>query len=410
MKYVIFPPAGSVQDTIYIPSSKSISNRMMIIRSLAGSDALLENLSSGDDTGVMDRALSETSPEKDVGHAGTAMRFLTAYYAVCREEVVLTGSPRLQERPMGPLVDALRALGAGIEYLGREGCPPLKITRRLTKGGKISVRGNISSQFISALMMIGPLLEGGLQLTLTGETVSVPYIRMTLELMSQCGVNATFTGNEIRIPRKDYRVENMRVEADWSAASYWYQVAALIPGSRLELPHLTAGSIQGDSVAADLFRPLGVESHAGQGKLTLVSVEKEKPGLFQHDFSGCPDLVQTLAATLCGLEVPFRFTGTRTLRIKETDRIAALQKELSQLGYVIEAGDDGEWISWDGTRCGREDRPVIGTYHDHRMAMSFAPLAIRFPEIAIEDPGVVTKSYPAYWGDLEKAGFRLVRA
>jgi len=383
---------------------------MLIIRSLAGSDAPLENLSRSDDTAVLVRALGEKSDTKDVGHAGTAMRFLTAYYATTREKVVLTGSERMQERPMGPLVDALRKLGAGIEYLGREGCPPLRITRRLTGGGEVTVKGSISSQFISALMMIGPLLQGGLRITLTGEVVSSTYLHMTLDLMKHCGIGATYTGNEIRVPQQNYRVEAMGVESDWSAASYWYQVAALLPGTRLVLPRLSASSIQGDAVVSKLFSSLGVESRFGEKGLELFSVLNKKQEFMQHDFTGCPDLVQTCAATLCGLGIPFRFTGTRTLRIKETDRIAALQKELSKLGFVIAAGDEGDWISWEGTRCESVNRPVIRTCHDHRMAMSFAPLSIRFPELAIDDPMVVTKSYPSYWDDLQKAGFRLVPA
>jgi 3-phosphoshikimate 1-carboxyvinyltransferase len=410
MKYIIFPPAKAIQDTIYIPSSKSISNRMLVIRSLAGSDAVMKNLSQSDDTEVMIRALYNTSQTRDVGHAGTAMRFLTAYFAACGDEVILTGSERLRERPMGPLVDALRSLGAGIEYLAREGCPPLRIYRHLSGGGKITIRGNISSQFISALMMIGPVLKGGLHITLTGEVVSATYLRMTLALMNRCGAGATFTGNEIRIPQQDYRVEPMRIESDWSAASYWFQIAALSPDAGIRLPHLSADSLQGDAVIMRLFESLGVQARFVEDALTLTTVEKNRPECVQHDFTGCPDLVQTCAAALCGLGIPFRFTGTRTLRIKETDRIAALQRELARLGFVIETGDGGNRVSWDGTHCRKAGRPVIRTYNDHRMAMSFAPLAICFPGLAIEDPMVVTKSYPGYWEDLKKAGFRMVPA
>lgn len=381
---------------------------MLVIRSLAGSDAVLENLSESDDTAVMIRALQDSSGIRDVGHAGTALRFLTAYFAVQGTLVVLTGSERLRQRPVGPLVDALRSLGAKIGYLEKEGCPPLEISGRLTRGGDVRVSGNISSQFISALMMIGPLLEGGLRIELTGEVVSATYIRMTLALMNRCGIGATFTGNEIRIPQQSYRVEPMRVESDWSAASYWYLVSALLPGSGIILSGLSAKSLQGDAVAMRLFEPLGVESRSVDEGMLLVSSETVKPASVKHDFSGCPDLVQTFAAALCSLGVPFRFSGTRTLRIKETDRIAALQKEMARLGFVIRAGEEGAWIAWEGDRCDPVASPVIRTYDDHRMAMSFAPLAVRYPGLAIDDPGVVTKSYPAYWEHLQKAGFRVM--
>jgi len=407
MNYIIFPPEAVVQDTIYIISSKSISNRMLVIRSLAGSEALLENLSKSDDTRLMLNALNDTTPTRDVGHAGTAMRFLTACFAVRGGPVVLTGSERLRQRPVGPLVDALRSLGAGIEYPGKEGFPPVRITRKLTRGGEVTVRGDVSSQFISALMMIGPVLEGGLLIRLRGEVVSDTYLRMTLRLMNRCGIDADFSGDLIRIPEQPYRVEPMRVESDWSAASYWYMVAALLPGSSITLPGLTSDSLQGDSVIMQLFEPLGVETRSGEEGITVVSAEKTLPERFEHDFTGCPDLVQTCACTLCALGVRFRFTGTRTLRIKETDRIAALQKELSRLGFVLKAGEEGTWIAWEGDRCDPEAGPVISTYHDHRMAMSFAPLAVRFPGMAIRNPMEVTKSYPAFWDHMRQAGFRV---
>jgi 3-phosphoshikimate 1-carboxyvinyltransferase len=407
MKNVISAPATAVQNTIHLPSSKSISNRMLIIRALARSESPLHNLSDSDDTRVLDKALTENTLLKDVGHAGTAMRFLTAYLSTQAGAFELTGSQRMKQRPLGPLVDAIKQLGAHIEYLENEGCPPLRITGGGLKGGSIEIEASISSQFISALMMIGPVLEGGLQITLKGEVVSATYIEMTLALMNLCGAGAYFEGKQIHISAAKYSVDEFVVESDWSGASYWYQVAALSPGSEIFLPNLSRESLQGDSVLTDLFSSLGVLSNFSKLGLLIRSSKVDLPGHFTYDFTGCPDLVQTCAVTLCALGIPFRFTGTRTLRVKETDRIAALGKELRKVGFILQDDPAGEWMAWDGSRCEAKQDPVIATYHDHRMAMAFAPLAIKLGSIAIEDPGVVSKSYPGYWNDLEKAGFRM---
>ena len=238
---------------------------MLIIRSLAGSLARLDNISDSDDTQLLQKALEEDTPLKDVGHAGTAMRFLAAYLSTRTQEVELTGSDRMKQRPVGPLVSALRQLGANIEYLEKEGCPPLKISGTTIRGGSIEIEAGISSQFISALMMVGPVLNGGLRITLTGEVVSETYIQMTLELMRTCGVEATFDGQLIVIPQQPYSMEPYSVEADWSGASYWYQVAALLPGSEIQLPNLTSNSLQGDAVLVTLFEPLGVKTSFSRG-------------------------------------------------------------------------------------------------------------------------------------------------
>ncbi len=405
MKKVISAPLKAVKEIIHIPSSKSISNRMLIIRSLAGSGATLHNLSDSDDTKVLRKALDTESDIKDVGHAGTAMRFLTAYLSTQPGEVTLTGSQRMKQRPVGPLVDALKQVGARIEYLENEACPPLRILGGGLSGGNIEIEAGISSQFISALMMIGPVLEGGMSIELKGDVVSATYIDMTLSLMNRCGARASFDGNNITVPQGTYTVEDFRVESDWSGASYWFQVAALLPGSEITLPYLGGNSLQGDAALVQIFDVLGVHSTFNEEGILLCSQKTELPDNFEYDFTGCPDLVQTLAVTLCALEIPFRFTGTITLRVKETDRIAALQSELKRVGFVLTADPRGEWLEWDGTRCDPESDPVIQTYHDHRMAMAFAPLAISLGKLAIEDPGVVSKSYPGYWEDLEKAGF-----
>jgi 3-phosphoshikimate 1-carboxyvinyltransferase len=379
---------------------------MLIIRALAGSDARLENLSDSDDTKILQDALASETREWDAGHAGTTMRFLTAFAATRDGETILTGSRRMKQRPIGPLAEALKALGAGIHYLEKEGYPPVKISRGSLRGGEIRVEAGISSQFISALMMIGPLLPGGLRLTLTGEIVSGSYIGMTLALMNLCGVRAEFSGQDIRIPEGVYSVPDLVVESDWSAASYWFQVAALSEDPMIMLPNLRPESLQGDSVLVELFGSLGVQSRFTDGGLLLTAGDRSQPSkLWSYDFTLCPDLAQTLVVTLCFLGIPFRVTGTQTLRIKETDRVAALETEMGRLGYVLSAAEDGRWIAWEGTRRKPEPDPVIETYHDHRMAMAFAPAAIKHGPLAINDPVVVTKSYPGFWSDLEKAGF-----
>jgi 3-phosphoshikimate 1-carboxyvinyltransferase len=405
MKKIISAPSKAVQNTIHLPSSKSISNRMLIIRALAGSDSPLHHLSDSDDTRVLEKALTENYLQKDVGHAGTAMRFLTAYLAVQTGEFGLTGSSRMKQRPVGPLVDALKQLGARIEYLENKGCPPLGISGGGLKGGSIEIDAGISSQFISALMMIGPVLEGGLHITLRGEVVSATYIRMTLALMNRCGAGARFEGREIHIPQADYAVDEFVVEADWSGASYWFQAASLLPGSEILLPNLYRESLQGDSILTSLFSSLGVKSHFSKLGLLIRSSRAKLPRHFEFDFTGCPDLVQTCAVTLCALGIPFRFTGTRTLRVKETDRIAALNRELRKVGYVLQDDPSGEWMGWNGSRVEPQRNPVVATYHDHRMAMAFAPLAVTHGQLIIEDPAVVSKSYPGFWKDLEMAGF-----
>jgi len=380
---------------------------MLIIRALAGSPVTLYNLSNSDDTRVLDKALEEHSLLKDVGHAGTSMRFLAAYLCTLEGDFQLTGSERMKQRPVGPLVDALKQLGARIEYLENKGCPPLRIVGGGLIGGALEIDAGISSQFISALMMIGPVLPGGLQIMLKGDIVSATYIEMTLALMNRCGIRARFEGHQVHIPSGSYVLNEMVVESDWSAASYWFQAAALSPGSEILLPKLSRDSLQGDSALTGLFGSLGVQSHFSKLGLLIRSSRVNLPEHFEYDFTGCPDLVQTCAVTLCALGIPFRFAGTRTLRVKETDRIAALARELRKLGFVIQGDPAGEWMAWDGSRCEPENDPVIDTYHDHRMAMAFAPLAMALGKVVIADPGVVSKSYPDFWKDLEKAGFEI---
>ncbi len=416
MKNIISGPVAPVQDTIILPSSKSISNRMLLIHALGKPSGSFENLSESDDTRVMKEALAASGKLKNVGHAGTAMRFLTAYYATVPGEWVLTGSERMKQRPIGPLVDALRNLGAKVRYLENDGYPPLRISGGALHGGPVIIDGGVSSQFISALMMVGPVLRGGLQMEMTGRPVSSTYLEMTAGLMKSCGVPVTMDGRFIRVPSVPYRTGHFRVESDWSAASYWFQAAALLPGSTIRLPRLFKESLQGDSVLVSLFAPLGVSASFTPDGLKISSAGRDRPATlpkepdpkqFTYDFEGCPDLVQTLAVTLCALGIPFRFSGTRTLRIKETDRIDALQAELKKLGFLLVSDSEGDLLSWDGSRVRAEHHPVISTYHDHRMALAFASASAVFGRLYMEDPGVVSKSYPGFWEDLRRAGYSI---
>lgn len=394
-----------IRATVALPASKSLSNRLLIIHALSGGNGLSWNLSESDDTRVMLKALSGTEPVKDVGAAGTSMRFLTAYYS-CREgRVRMTGSDRMKERPIGPLVDALLQLGASIEYVEKAGFPPLDITGRKLPGGVISIDGSISSQFISALLMIAPLMENGLKLCLRGEIVSSSYILMTLQLMSECGAKYTWEGNCISVYPGTYTAGELQVESDWSAASYWYLMILAEENARIELSYLNERSLQGDRALAEIFQRLGVSSEFGNGILKLKNRNEKFKGQFDYDFTNSPDLVQSMAVGLCMAEIPFRFTGTMTLKIKETDRINALRSELGKLGYMLESDAAGTFLEWSGKRMEEVSSPVIETYDDHRMAMAFAPVALSRGEIRIKDPMVVSKSYPRFWSDLKSAGF-----
>jgi 3-phosphoshikimate 1-carboxyvinyltransferase len=397
-----------LEGCLVLPASKSISNRVLILNALSKEPGKLQNLSDSDDTRVLQKALDSDEETIDIGHAGTAMRFLTAYLSISEGERILTGSGRMKERPIGELVGALNELGADIQYAGNPGFPPLSIRGRKIRGGSIQVDSSISSQYISALMMIGPSLEEGLSIRLENEIISSSYIRLTAELMQEYGIPVSFTGNRIEVPFHPYRGKDMYVEGDWSAAGYWYAMGALSGGTELEVQGLSRRSGQGDSALPELFRPLGVTTKFTEKGIILG----KGPGTldnFEFDFRDNPDLVQTMAV-LCGLmRMPFIMRGTRTLKIKETDRILALQKEMKKLGIAIEADSGGEWISWDG----KVDPVVPGTieirtYQDHRMAMAFSPAAILHPGLIIQDPGVVNKSYPDFWGDLHRVGFRIL--
>ena len=404
MNYQISAPSH-FHIQVKLPASKSISNRALILSALSYSPYLPENLSDCDDTRVMIEAFDSNSNQFDIGAAGTSMRFLTAFLSKIGGVWEITGSERMQNRPIGVLVDALRSCGAQIEYLGKEGYPPLKIIGRALKGGELTLNGGISSQYISALLMIAPTMMEGLTLRLTGKIISAPYIRMTLGMLDRFGIRAEWQGDTIRIRPQEFRGVRFRVESDWSAASYWYEMAALAQDAEITLSGLDEKSLQGDARIAEFFRPLGVTTTFTPEGVILRRSEVEVDRM-ELDLSDQPDLAQTLVVTCALKNIPFRFTGLESLKIKETDRIVALRDELRKLGYLI-TDRDNSVLEWNGERCEAEKGAVIATYEDHRMAMAFAPAALLHDNLVIADPGVVSKSYPAYWEDLKKAGFTI---
>ena len=406
MKRISLTPPDRIHATIQLPSSKSICNRALIINALSKGKNLPENLSDCDDTQVMIHALKEMPSTIDIMAAGTAMRFLSAYLSVTEGCHIITGTQRMQQRPIKILVDALRTLGADIEYIGQEGYPPLKINGHTLKGDSISLPGNVSSQYISALLMVGPALEKGLRLTLTGEIISRPYIDLTLELMKQFGASARWTTeNELTVEPCPYHPHIYTVESDWSAASYWYEIAALSQEATVILPRLSENSFQGDAKVAVLFEDLGVKT-TYEKDCVILSKKEQRVSHMEYNFINQPDLAQTFVVTCAMAGIPFRFSGLQSLKIKETDRMAALIAEMKKLGYRI-TESDGSTLSWNGERCEADKCPVIDTYEDHRMAMAFAPASVRLGKLSINHPEVVSKSYPRYWEDLSTAGFSI---
>lgn len=407
MNYSITAP-WRIEGEIDLPASKSISNRVLLLNALCATPGRLSNLAQCDDTDAVLSALAQPdASEVNIGAAGTAMRFLTAYFAT-REgrEVVIDGTERMRQRPIGVLVDALRQLGADIEYVEAEGFPPLKITGTRLHGGALTVSGSVSSQYITAILLIAPVI-GGIALTIEGEIMSRPYIDMTLALMARYGVKAEWRDNVIHVPAGEYTALDFTVEADWSAASYWWAMQAIVPQSRITLKGLEPQSLQGDSRIAELMSQMGVMGNWCGRYLDLRSDGGVGCCCSTFaDLSDTPDIAQTLVVMLCLMGRPFRITGLRTLRIKETDRLEALRIELRKLGYVVKVeGDDA--ISWHFETTAAEAAPHISTYHDHRMAMAFAPAAIRFPGLIIDDAQVVSKSYPLFWEHLRQAGFKI---
>lgn len=392
-------------ERIMLPYSKSISNRLLIMQALSKAPIRLSHLSASDDTRVLQTALHSDNEIIDIGHAGTAMRFSTAYFAAIAQRKTITGSSRMQERPIGALVDALQQLEAQITYEKRPGFPPLTTSGFPLSGHEITISGSISSQYISALLLIAPTLSQGLALHIQLPLISRPYVRMTLALMAQAGIQYQVspetpdsTSLDIFVPHQAYQPASFTIEPDWSSASYWYEIVALSPYSRVHIADLSPKSLQGDAKVAQLFDTLGVQTDFVADGIWL-SHKTPTCTHFTYDFTEQPDLVQTLAVTLCFLHIPFTFSGTQSLHLKETDRILALQQELGKFGFVLSTPAPGILTSDAVAHTQPKSTVSIATYRDHRMAMAFAPIALKVPELIIEDAEVVSKSYPDFWKD-----------
>ncbi len=410
--YHISHNGNSLNGIIPLAGSKSISNRALIIRALSGSDFQINGLASSKDTQVLNMLLKESADKYDVGPAGTSFRFLTAFLSLQPGTQILTGSERMLKRPIGQLVEALKKIGADIEYLGESGYPPLLIK---TWGNKavnhLSIPANISSQFISALLMIAPKLDNGLVLTLEGKIVSRPYIEMTLGLMEQFGVSHSWDGQVITIEPEEYKPKDFQVEADWSAASYYYSMAAMDASAQIDLLGLSLETWQGDAALIPIYEKLGVQTTEIEGGIRLTG-GKEKAPMLEWNFLRCPDLAQTIFASCGALSIQGLFSGLETLKIKETDRITAMQKELGkvqvwliQMPAKFSKKSEETFYMIDGKAS--IDNPTFETYDDHRMAMALTPLAY-LGNINIEDPLVVEKSYPEFWDHIQLLGFEVV--
>jgi 3-phosphoshikimate 1-carboxyvinyltransferase len=419
---ILTKKSRSIKGTIQLTGSKSECNRALVIEALSNGKVKVENISDAADAvllakilraevrdqrlkavGINKSEIEHPISEINIGPAGTAMRFLTAYLTLQDEEVILTGSERMKQRPIGILVEALRELGAQIEYVENEGFPPIKLKGSLVQqSNKVSIKGNISSQYITALLLIAPRLPFGLELHIEGDLTSRPYVEMTLAMLQTAGIQHTWNGNIISIQNQEFTTTSLYIEPDWSAASYWYAIAALADEAELFLPGLTQYSLQGDSVITEIMANFGITSQFKDGGVYL---QKEVKAISRKifDLKECPDLAQTIIVVCAALGHEATFTGLETLKIKETDRIKALQNELAKIG--VKLVEKGQVYKLDCSEKQLPQRIFVNTYDDHRMAMAFAPLALLIPEVEVEDADVVEKSYPAFWKDLEKVGF-----
>ena len=398
---------SNLKAQIAVTGSKSETNRLLLLQALFP-NITLANTSNSDDSEVMQKALnadlsSRETRDLDIHHAGTAMRFLTAYFATQEgREVVLTGSQRMTERPIKVLVDALKQLGAQITYEKQEGFPPIRIKGQKITSNKVSIPANVSSQYISALLLIAPKLDNGIELTLVGEITSVPYIKMTLALLNDLEIQTSFEGNIIKVfPKQEVETKEMVVESDWSSASYFFSLVALSETASITLTSYKENSLQGDSDLVEIYKKMGVISNFENNTLSLSKVPNFKPEILNLDLNNTPDIAQTIVVTCLGLGIGCHLTGLHTLKIKETDRLEALRVELTKLGATISVTNDSLTLQPSNTI---NHNVKIATYNDHRMAMAFAPLALKVP-IIIENADVVSKSYPDFWEDMKSLGF-----
>ncbi len=407
MKVKLTAPTKEIKSFMSLPASKCISNRALIIKALCEDRIKLKNLSASKDTQILISALKSLSENTiDIGATGTAMRFLTSFLAITSGVRILTGSDRMKQRPIHALVNILKELGAVIDYLENEGYPPLKIRGNKLIAKPISIKGNISSQYISALLMIAPYLEGEFILTIEGKILSKDYIWMTIKLMQKFGIDIQWTDNVIKVKEGEYKAEELIVESDWSSASYWFEMISLNENSMIELTGLKRDSLQGDSVLTELFKTLGVDSAFTNFGIRIKNIPTTCK-YFEYDFTDCPDLAQTLAVTLVAKNIPFKLTGLDNLSIKETDRIKALIVEFEKIGVLLHSKLNNS-LTWNGNESVIIPKDhLVETYEDHRMALAFAPLCLITKDIVIENPEVVVKSYPNYWKDLESVGFNV---
>jgi 3-phosphoshikimate 1-carboxyvinyltransferase len=396
---------SNLKAQIAVTGSKSETNRLLLLKALFP-NITLANTSNSDDSEVMQKALLGNEEIVDIHHAGTAMRFLTAYFAVNEgREVVLTGSSRMQERPIKVLVEALEQLGAQISYEKEAGYPPIRIKGQKITASKVNIPANVSSQYISALLLVAPKLENGIELTLEGEITSVPYIKMTLALLNDLDIQTSFEGNVITVhPKQEVETKEITVESDWSSASYFFSLAALSDEASISLTSYKETSLQGDSALVAIYEQMGVTSHFEENKITLTKQSDFVYTDLNLELNNTPDIAQTIVVTCLGLGIGCHLTGLHTLKIKETDRLEALRIELTKLGANISVTNDS--LTLVATTV-INPNIKIATYKDHRMAMAFAPLALKVP-IIIEEAEVVSKSYPDFWNDLKKLGFEIV--
>ncbi|MEI6851637.1 MAG: 3-phosphoshikimate 1-carboxyvinyltransferase [Bacteroidota bacterium] len=399
-----------IKTSVDLPASKSISNRLLLIKALCKESFTIDNLSLSDDTLILQRCIENLTEEEvfDVGDAGTAFRFLTALFAITPGKRTLTGSKRMLKRPVGDLVKALNKLGADISYAAKNNHPPLIINGAILSGSKTTIRAGISSQFISALLLIAPQLPQGLQLKLLGDIASKPYISMTLKMMEHFGVSSLWKWKTIEVAKQAFQPRNFVVEADWSAAAFWYQMVAFSKVAEVELKGLSRNSLQGDAIVADIYDKLGVKTSYLDDSV-LLSRKESQSMVITHDFFLTPDLFPPVMATCAGLKIPFRFTGLQNLVIKESDRVSAMISELAKFGYYFNYDKQESSLVYDGNKGSFDDAEVVcDSHNDHRIAMSLAPMAMIHCRVNLNDSECVSKSYPSYFDDLKKAGFRII--
>ena len=399
----VLHPSRVIKVGLSLTGSKSITNRLLILRNIYPS-LTIKNKSKSEDSVVLENALKSSSNIKDINHAGTAMRFLTAFYSILEDkEIIIKGSKRMHERPIYPLIDCLKLIGADISYLEKDGFPPIKIKGKKLNFKKVEISSNISSQFISAILLVAPKLVGGLVIELKGELISKPYVKMTLSLLNNLGIKTSFEGKLIKVENLEKIQEKcINVESDWSSASYWYSIVAFSKRAEVRLNNFNKKSIQGDSVLVKYYKELGVDTKFVENKIILTKIKDfTPPKHLTLNLVDSPDLAQTIAVTCFGLKIHCFLDGLQTLNIKETKRLNALKNELTKLGANVQVTESSLKI-FEAQKL--KKNIIINTYHDHRMAMSFAPLSLKIP-ISIENPNVVVKSYPGFWDDLKKAGF-----